>query len=1297
MNDYRQTVASFVPAIIRARALASSDELLTAGSKDHGAGVLFADISGFTRLTELLSERGPDGAEQLTRLLNRYFGSIVDVVEGAGGDVLKFAGDALLAVWPVPAVDSDLSDAVVTITEVSRILQQRLHDFEVAPGIRLSMKLAVGAGIVTVEHLGGVFDRWEFVVAGRPLAQLGRANDVAQAGQIVLADEAASLLPCGYQLQQVEPGVQRLLGADHTLREQNRARAAALPDEAQTEQLLTFLPAAIRQRVAAGYADWLCELRQVTIVFMNLPGFGVDTSLVAAQEAMRALQTALYRFEGSINKVSVDDKGTSLIAVLGLPPLSHVDDAERAVRAALEMRDGLAALHLSCAIGICSGMAFCGVVGNDRRREYTVMGDVVNLSARLMQASAGGILCDANTREQVGARMHFDALAELHVKGKAQAVAVFVPSHRDVTGATSQLPRSLHGREAERRRLAKILELVLAPTGVPVPRVCVSADGGLGKWTLVVETLECAIEANAQVLIAAGDPLDTLTPLRAWRTPLMALLGATPGSSSADIDPDALLARMPGQHARHYAPLLNDVFPLALADNDFTRALTGEARREQLLVLLTELVVGHAQLAPTVLALRDAHLLDASSWDLIVRIDAAAPQLLLIATLRPTSQSLGVVAHGWLSADTTQCIELHALAPELLLELARTRLNARALDSQLQQLIIERTNGSPLYCEELLAAMCAAGGVVVEAGVARLRRSEGLDGADFPASLQGLISSRIDRLEARAQMTLKVASVVGRLFAVAFVAAVHPMTSASHDFSDDIRCLLDAELITRLPFGVRADFGMPPYYQFKNDLVRDVVYGLMLYSQRRALHLRVAQWIEARPADELAPHLATLGRHWGLAGGGSEPDADALTRATSSLDRAADRANAGFANHEAVGLYREALSFVRMLEPSSTRDRLELRQLLKLGGPLMTTLNYAHTSVLEVYDRARELGANSGEHEALFGAVRGLWQGAIGRSDYGSAGRLADEMLALATRANEPALLLEAHRAVGNSAFWPGHFQKAQRSMHNAVQISQSQPAGPLPAGFSQDPDIANRGLYAWTLASLGCPRSAGEQLDRALERAYTLQHPFSMAYAVGSAMWTYFVLRDTALAADFAKQMIAVSHEYAFPYFAVAGQVVQHWVRAQDGESHAALTDLVATLQAWRDTSAGIGMAIFLYTQAEVEALCGKPRDALNTLADPLLVERLEVEQWYLADVERLRGACEVQLGQTSAALVSLRTARRIATEQNARVAALRIACLEAQHFGRDEHWTALRTVLDSLPETHDNGTIAHARRMVR
>ena len=122
MTDYQKTVASFVPAIIRTRALAQADLLSAAGSADHGAGVLFADISGFTRLTEQLAELGPEGAEQLTRLLNRYFGSIIDAIEEAGGDVLKFAGDALLAVWPTDHVDDDLSELVTVIIEVSRTL-----------------------------------------------------------------------------------------------------------------------------------------------------------------------------------------------------------------------------------------------------------------------------------------------------------------------------------------------------------------------------------------------------------------------------------------------------------------------------------------------------------------------------------------------------------------------------------------------------------------------------------------------------------------------------------------------------------------------------------------------------------------------------------------------------------------------------------------------------------------------------------------------------------------------------------------------------------------------------------------------------------------------------------------------------------------------------------------------------------------------------------------------------------------------------------------------------------------------
>ena len=442
MSDYRTTVSSFVPAIIRARAAAYDDLISAPGKERHFAGVLFADISGFTALTEQLSRRGPEGAEELTRLLNMYFGGIIDAIEVAGGDVLKFAGDALLAMWSAPD-ESGLDEVVLRITKVSERLQSEMHNSEVAPGIRLSMKLAIGAGEVDVEHLGGVFDRWEFLVSGLPLAQLGRANDCAEPGDVVLSAEAAARLRRGYELEPADKGVFRLVASFDTMRSFPSVPAPELPDATETEQLLTFLPAAIRQRVAAGHAEWLSELRAVTVVFMNLPGFGVDTPLERAQEAMRTLQICLYRYEGSINKVSVDDKGASLIGVLGLPPLSHTDDPQRALRAAIDMQAGLRELGLDSSIGVCSGTAFCGVVGN-RRREYTVMGDVVNLSARLMQAADGGILCDEQT-QRGGSRLDFKSLEPLSVKGKAEPVPVYVPELRDIAGGTANLPRCCKG------------------------------------------------------------------------------------------------------------------------------------------------------------------------------------------------------------------------------------------------------------------------------------------------------------------------------------------------------------------------------------------------------------------------------------------------------------------------------------------------------------------------------------------------------------------------------------------------------------------------------------------------------------------------------------------------------------------------------------------------------------------------------------------------------------------------------------------------------------------------------------
>jgi class 3 adenylate cyclase/tetratricopeptide (TPR) repeat protein len=1299
-TSYGTSVASFVPRIIERRIVSQAGPVAEPGEVTFQAGVLFADISGFTALTERLARAGPHGAEELTRLLNLYFGSIIDHVEMAGGDVLKFAGDALLAIWPASDDAQAMRTVVQRIADVTETLQARMHEYEVAPGVRLSMKLAIGAGEVKVEHLGGVFDRWEFLISGTPLAQLGRANDAAGPGDIVLAEEAAACLPSDWRtLELVAPGVLRLEpGSSLTTYTETTPPRPTLSDD-ETDQLLAFLPAAIRGRVAAGYADWLCELREVSVVFMNLPGFGVNTPLDEAQDTMRTLQAALYRYEGSINKMSVDDKGVSLIGVLGLPPLSHRDDPERAVRAAMDMQGALRELGLRSAVGVCTGLAFCGVVGNDRRREYTVMGDVVNLSARLMQAANGGVLVDESTARGASERVAFEALDPIAVKGKSGLIPVFVPRDQPVVDPELTRATVVLGRDAEREQLGRLIDAAIA--GEATNRIGISAEPGLGKWALVSELIGRATQSGVDCLVVAGDSLDSVSPFRAFREPLRNALGL-----AADADFEALKSALApdvrsaigvgadissgGLVGEQSLSLLAEVFGNDMVAGAPLVSLEGEKRRSATLDAVSELVGELMQRSPLLLTIKDWQLLDESSQMVAVHLMKSLPALPLVATMRSDSGRDGSPVPDWLNGEDAQHLRLGALTDDAIVQLACKRLGCDELDESLRSLLLYRSAGNPMYCEELLASFEASNSLIAQAGIASVT-AQALADAHVPASLYALVAARVDRLSADAQMTLKVASVVGSPFAIELVAKLHPHSPHPKALSGEVQALVAAELIAPVELGSSAEFGRPPFYAFRKSVVRDIAYGLMLYSQRRGLHRRMAEWIETHMADELAGHFAALGRHWARSIDTGNVEPEAVRQATSRLQRAGDRAARSYANVEAASLYREALDALVTLPAGLERNERELALLLKLGAPLMATSSYADREVSEVYDRARSLGEVLGHHAPLFGAVRGLWQGAVGRSDYDRATALAGEMVKLAEQIGEPATLIEAHRAVGNSAFWPGSFDTARNAMERAATLMAQQPDAPLPEGFSQDPEIANRGLLAWTLASTGHAVSALVQIDEAVARGESLQHPFSMAYAHGAAMWTAFILRDTSLALEHANITSGISESAGIPYFLVAAKVVAGWAQACHGDRDAA-GRIGEVLAGWRESSGGIGMALFLHAEAEALLAGGNHTAALTRLNDPLLTERLKVERWYLADVRRQLGECYWHQGKETEALRALRDARRIATEQGARIAALRIVCFEAQMRARPQDRAALDAALHALPERYAAGTVAAA-----
>ena len=385
MSASIEVLSAYVPSVVLNRLSIAPGDLDEQGLTRFEAAAFFADISGFTILTERLAALGARGSEELSSALNAYFDRLIESIASHGGDVVKMAGDALIALWPVSEGES-LASVTLRAARCGLVVQETLQDYEVAEGVRLSSKVGIGAGEVSALLVGGEKDRWELLLAGSPLAQMGHAEHLARSGDVVLSKDAWALVRDGSTGEPLEQGYVRLRQARSIV---PRPLGAARPAIGTEAKVRNFIPAAIRDRLDAGQTAWLAELRRITVLFVNLPPTDLERpdALARAQAIVRTVQAALYAHEGSLNKLSVDEKGTMLVAAMGLPPLAHRDDARRGVQAATAIRERLDRLGVECSVGVATGRVYCGEVGNARRREYTIIGRVVNLAARLMQAA----------------------------------------------------------------------------------------------------------------------------------------------------------------------------------------------------------------------------------------------------------------------------------------------------------------------------------------------------------------------------------------------------------------------------------------------------------------------------------------------------------------------------------------------------------------------------------------------------------------------------------------------------------------------------------------------------------------------------------------------------------------------------------------------------------------------------------------------------------------------------------------------------------------------------------------------
>lgn len=1078
-NELLPALASYLPRLLL-RAIVADPAAPSAPARAELRGaLLFADIVGFTSLAERFAGTGPQGVERVTEVLNAAVGPLIACVDAHGGDIVKFAGDALLAFWP--AEEPALAEAARQAAGCGLALQRAVAERDPADGLRLELRVGLGAGALTLMRLGGALGRWELLLAGAPLLQVRVAALQAQPGDVVAAAEVWPLLREAAQGRVLPAGVQIQHVAGDAL---PTPTACPALDTRHLAALSAFIPGTVRQRLHDHPATWLGELRRVTVLFVRMPDLHAATPLERAQALVLAVQEQLYRYEGSLNKLSVDDKGAALVCAFGMPPLAHPDDARRGLLAALAVGAALEGLGARYAIGVTTGQVFCGEVGSALRREYTLIGDVVNLAARLMElagvAPAGQrpILCDAPTAQAAEQHLALDPLPPTRVKGKSAPLALFHPRQRGAQEPAAA--RALVGRQTERGVLEQALARLLRGESEPTSGAAVlviEGEAGMGKSRLTAELIGQARAARALVLLGAADPSQQTTPLYAWRPVISALLGLDPQAERATRAAQVQTALASAPDLLALAPLLNPLLAIDLPEHESTRVLAGAQRAEQTRALLLRLLNASAHTVPTLLVLEDTHWLDSASWALTLAACRTVTPLLVLAVTRPPADAPAPDTTPYtelLAHPGAQHLVLEGLSPDESAALVRQCLEVGSLPAAVAERIVARAQGNPYFTQELAYAMRDAGLILTVGGTCQIAPDAGPPQSwQIPDSVQSAITSRIDRLTPRQQLTLKVASVVGRSFPVRLLRMLEPLAHNPEQLDTNL------DILALLDITPQEHPDPDRVYMFKHAITQEVTYGLLLFAQRRELHRQVGEALETIHGGQTREVQDLLGDHFWRA--------ELWERAASYLSSAGDGATHLFAYPEARTHYERALAALERLPDSPANRRQRASLLIRLVTVSLVTASPGQ-NLDRLSEAERLLGLARLDAHADPAELRQRYSlaYALGRAHYyytqpQQALRDFEQMRQVAQALGAPDLEALSSSMIGRVLSLQGHFEQALPLIEAAF------PALEREGNWSDW--LWNRGYVGFCRGALGQYASGVAECQWAISTADTRRH----------------------------------------------------------------------------------------------------------------------------------------------------------------------------------------------------------------
>lgn len=876
--------------------------------------LVFADISGFTAMSEKLSKLGKEGAEELTNILNRYFTKMLDIAFSYQGIQLKFGGDAMLLLF---LGHQHAARAV----RCSLKMQEAMKGFSkvsTSQGVfQLKMSIGINTGEFFEASLGLPKERLYYIFTGREINRTAEVEGVAKADEIFIGAATLSDLGSKVVISREREGcyqVERLLA---------RVRGAMPPDLEFKEErpgtvietLATYLPQRLVERISANptRAGIEGEHRRVTVMFVNFLG---STELVSAygkerqSEITQILNDYFVMVHKTVNKYGgvvvgcdLNNKGDKLLVFFGAP-IAHENDDELTVRCALEMKQLLAdmKLPLQQRVGINTGYVFSGEVGSPLRKEFTVMGDDVNLAARLMGvAQFGQILVSHSTYSKITNKFLWQDQAPVKVKGKTQPVVLYqVDGVRDKEGLHHEIGASgLVGREREVAKLKEVVDIASAGSRHVLDII---GPAGIGKSRLIAELKLLWTKRGFLTYVGNCQSYGTNTPYLPWIDMFSSFFNLRESDTSEQkrFKIETMMLDLCPK-LKDWTAVMGNLMHVPIPESNLLKSLDPKLRHQRLLDVVLELVQVQARRNPLLLVFEDSYWADEMSVELLNYVARSAREypLLICLVYRPEKRLRLKDVGG----DGCTEMILGELSARSNLELVRSMLNVEEIPQELSQLIMTKSQGNPLFTEEVVRSLIDTGQLKQDCDTGEYKLDVNLRPMDVPDTIQGVIMARLDQLPEDTRSVLRVASVIGRVFDHSLVKAIYPHTISDMELRERLR-----ELATLGLTQLKEDNPLPEY-SFKHILTQEVAYDTLLFALRRDLHHKIGHYYEERYPRNLEEHYELLFYHYDR----TKDKGKALEYSV----RSGNKVKGMFANQEAVKYYQRSLE-IAVDSPEST-------------------------------------------------------------------------------------------------------------------------------------------------------------------------------------------------------------------------------------------------------------------------------------------------------------------------------------------------------------------------------------------